>query len=340
MITNFDNHSTIPCRFKMVSVKYFDIGSNFTDKMFKGIYNGKKKHLPDLMDVVRRSINTGMEALLITSSCAKESNDIIESIIPCIHEKYPTLYIGTTLGVHPCSSKDVKGDWIGEMEEILRKDILSPMPMIKSLGELGLDYDRLFMSDKETQLLVFKKQFFLCDLSKKLLPICLPLFLHMRAASDDFFHIIKENRHRFDEGVVHSFTGTIEDVKKIIELNLYIGINGCSLRSEESLSVVSMIPLSHIMVESDAPWCEIKKGHAFATKYKEISNEDIGLLEVAVKAENLDTSKEPKPPVKGRNEPWASCKIIHMLSILHNLPLKVVESIVWENSMKVFGPFK
>jgi len=38
--------------------------------------------------------------------------------------------------------------------------------------------------------------------------------------------LIKTNRSRFDDGVVHSFTGTWEECEKLLDLGLYIGING------------------------------------------------------------------------------------------------------------------
>ena len=61
---------------------------------------------------------------------------------------------------------------------------------------------------------------------------------------------MKENRDKFGEGCVHSFTGTATELKELLDLNLYIGINGCSLKTEENVKVVKQIPLERIMLES------------------------------------------------------------------------------------------
>ncbi len=57
------------------------------------------------------------------------------------------------------------------------------------------------------------------------------MYLHNRNTGDDFYEIVKKNRGRFTTGVVHSFTGGLEEVKQIVELDLYIGINGCSFKT-------------------------------------------------------------------------------------------------------------
>ena len=56
----------------------------------------------------------------------------------------------------------------------------------------------------------------------------LPMFLHMRGdtseAATDFVAIVKRNRARFPAGVVHSFTGTLEELEMLLEVEgLYIG---------------------------------------------------------------------------------------------------------------------
>eukprot|EP00894_Picocystis_sp_ML_P004281 jgi/Pico_ML_1/54798/g662.t1 len=48
-----------------------------------------------------------------------------------------------------------------------------------------------------------------------------------------------------------------EEAKRILDMEkLYIGINGCSLRTEENLAAMSVVPLDRMVIETDAPWCE------------------------------------------------------------------------------------
>jgi TatD DNase family protein len=92
------------------------------------------------------------------------------------------------------------------------------------------------------------------------------MYLHSRSTKGDFPRIVRENRHKFSTGVVHSFTGDLEELRDLLDMGLYIGINGCSLKTEENLEMVKHIPLDRLMLETDCPYCDIRNSHA-SSKY-------------------------------------------------------------------------
>ena len=121
-----------------------------------------------------------------------------------------------------------------------------------AFGEIGLDYDRLFLTPKLEQLKYFQLQLELA------IELQLPLFLHMRAACDNFESILKPVLSKLPKkGLVHSFTGTADELKKMLDLGLDIGVNGCSLKTAENLEVVRQIPLDRLQIETDAPWVSL-----------------------------------------------------------------------------------
>ena len=118
-----------------------------------------------------------------------------------------------------------------------------------AFGEIGLDYDRLYLSAKDQQLKYFEAQL---DIAVK---VQLPLFLHSRAAAEDFERLLAPRLSQLPKkGLVHSFTGTIEEMQRLVTLGLDIGVNGCSMKTEENLDVVRAIPLERLQIETDGPW--------------------------------------------------------------------------------------
>lgn len=92
----------------------------------------------------------------------------------------------------------------------------------------------------------------------------LPLFLHCRNSFTDFHEILWRNKEKLIHGgVVHSFDGTIKEALQLInDFNLFIGINGCSLKTVDNLKTVAQIPIERLLIETDCPWCSVRTSHA------------------------------------------------------------------------------
>ena len=86
----------------------------------------------------------------------------------------------------------------------------------------------------------------------------------------------------------------------MVAMGFDVGINGCSMKTEENIAVVREVPLERLQIETDGPWCDMRPSHASAQFLK-----DAPSLPKAVKKEKW--SKECM--VKGRNEP---CAITHV----------------------------
>ena len=299
-------------------MKYIEIGANLSDRMYQGEYNGSNKHEADLPCVLERSWKAGIEYMIITGGSL---SDVTEAInLSKIDER-----LFTTVGCHPTrcneflepiaksnneklssNNEDSATQYMNALHEL----ITANKDKVVAVGECGLDYDRTKFCPIEIQKKYFEQQLELSTSTN------LPLFLHCRNAADDLAAILERNRDILPKrlGVVHSFDGTYEEAKRFIELGFHIGINGCSLRTEENLDVVRQIPVEKLMLETDAPWCEIKPTHA-SSKYLDKSN-----IIPSVKKEKWKAGSM----VKGRNEP---CNITQILDVVSALKLQEGESL-------------
>jgi len=187
-----------------------------------------------------------------------------------------------------------------------------------AIGECGLDYDRFNYSSKEQQLAAFPPHFALAEATG------LPMYLHSRSSEGDFNRIIRTHRDQFSTGLVHSYTGTIEELRELLDMGLYIGVNGCSLKTIENVEAVRHIPLDRLMIETDCPYCEIRKSHA-GFRY--------------VKTQFASCKKEKRnslQPIRGRNEPLLIVQVLEAVAGIKEVSEEEIAAVTTENAMKIF----
>ncbi|KAJ4485949.1 Mg-dependent DNase [Lentinula aciculospora] len=325
-------NSVLPLQAK--NFRFVDIGVNLTDPVFRGKYHGKNKHTDDFNLVLERSRVAGVKSMIITGGSLHESREALK--LAKDHGFY------ATVGCHPTRSAEFdkfKGGpeaYLNALDDIL-KDNMKGRGRAVAVGECGLDYDRTHFAAPEVQKKHFRSQL---SLAKK---HHLPLFLHSRAAHEDFVSILREEGFGVDGGkqvggnggVVHSFTGRLDELVELMSMGFHIGVNGCSLKTTDNLSCAQAINLDLLMLETDAPWCSMTGAHASKAHLNTLSSSLNDLyFPPSVKLEKFVLGKV----VKGRNEP---CSIGGVAWVIQQLrPEVTYEELVekvWNNTVTVFG---
>lgn len=313
--------------------------------MYLGNYHhgsGKDAHEPDLDEVVKRAKLAGVTGMLITGTNLEDSRVAVE-LARRFHNPTTDMTALCTVGCHPTRCSEFESFRAGpaayyEGLQQLVEEHHHQRPagggVVAAIGECGLDYDRLHFCPADVQKVYFEKQFALAE------QFHLPMFLHNRNTQGDFVEMVRRNRDRFPGGVVHSFTDSTEELRALLDLDLYIGVNGCSLKTTENLETVKKIPLDRLLLETDAPYCEIKNTHASKQLWTQQGSGSSVSETVLKQFPSVKKEKFTKGAmVKGRNEP---CTMIEILEAVYWIRRDEVENmnelaqIVEANTKRLF----
>ncbi|GFZ50121.1 Deoxyribonuclease Tat-D [Saitozyma sp. JCM 24511] len=313
-------------------MKFADIAVNLTDPQFEGTYHGRQKHSSDLEAVVSRAKGKGVERILITGTSLEESRRALE-LARCFG-------LHSTAGCHPTSASEIESypggaeRYLADLRTLIAEDRgEGGSKRVISVGEIGLDYDRLHHSPRETQL---KHLPALLALARE---FQLPMFLHSRTSEShvDLVAALRaagwgDRGEGWKGGVVHSFTGTKAEVQELVGMGLHVGVNGCSLKTEENLEVVKTIPLDRLLLETDSPWCSCTSTQA--------SHAHLPPPESPLHIPKVSKPQGWKPDhgVKGRMEPAEIGLVAHVVARTRGMAVEELAAAVWTNTMRLFYP--
>ena len=116
-----------------------------------------------------------------------------------------------------------------------------------AIGEIGLDYHYDF-SPRDVQRAVFAAQLDLAEQRG------LPVVIHTREATDDTLAILRGIPGV--RGVMHCFSGSMEDARQALDLGFYISLSGIATfpKAESLRDVARFVPEDRLLVETDAPY--------------------------------------------------------------------------------------
>lgn len=185
-------------------------------------------------------------------------------------------------------------------------------PKVVAIGETGLDYYRATMTNDDNhdsdndnddgkrrkQKEVFGEHIRLAGEIGK------PLMIHCRQAFPDLIGILTKNFSLLipeRPGVVHFFSGTMDDAKKLLDMGFYFTFGGVITFVRDYDAVIRFIPTNRILSETDAPYVT------------------------------------PAPYRGKRNEPAYVVEVVKKLAELKGISAEEMKEKIWENAGRVFG---
>lgn len=195
-----------------------------------------KEFKDDLDEVLNQSKDAGVEKIFMPNIDSRTIDGML-----ALERKYQNICI-PMMGLHPCYVKENFKEELNTVESWLDKRNFC------AIGEIGIDlyWDKTF---KNEQVKVFETQI---EWAKELK---IPIVIHCRESIDMSIEIVEKHQDGKLKGIFHCFSGSIDHVKKITDLNFLLGIGGVVTFKNGGLDrVIPHADLQNIVLETDSPY--------------------------------------------------------------------------------------
>ena len=190
-----------------------------------------------LDEILENAKKVGVDKFLVVGWDKQSSFKAVE-----IAHRYEGIY--AAIGFHPTDIDGVSEEDYNETMALVDD------PKVVAIGEIGLDYHWVKDPEqREKQKEWFIKQINFANEHKK------PISIHNREAFEDCLKILKEHRPQYS-GVVHCYSGSVELLRDVLDLGLYIGLDGplTFTNAKTPKEVCEEVPLNRLLVETDSPY--------------------------------------------------------------------------------------
>jgi len=198
-----------------------------------------EQYAADREEIIARMRENGIAGIVVGVD-EKSSEEAI-----ALAEKHEHLF--ASIGLHPGHSEQ-------EFPEVVFHSLAEHSKVV-AIGECGLDYYRTKGETTPAQKELLQKHIALAAILDK------PLIIHARSgknenAYEDIIAILKEAKEKFPavRGVVHFFSGTLEEAKEFFALDFLISFTAVITFSRDYDTVIRAAPLANILSETDAPY--------------------------------------------------------------------------------------
>ncbi len=209
-----------------MSLELFDTHAHLNTDAFAG----------DVDAVVQRAQAAGVVGVAVIGIDLATSRRAIE-----LAAEFPD-YLHAVVGIQPNSiATAAESDWAA-IEE------LAGSPGVRAIGETGLDcyWDDTPLADQHDY---FDRHMTLCRQTG------LPMVIHMRESCDLILEQL-DKQSSVPPGVMHSFTGHVDQAKSCLDHGLFISFAGMLTfkKSDDLRAVAKIVPEDRLLVETDSPY--------------------------------------------------------------------------------------
>ncbi len=193
----------------------------------------------DRESVIERARAAGLKYVLCISGAS--GPDDLASAIP-LAEQHDFIY--ASVGIHPHEAQRATPAHFVKLAEVCSNE------RVIALGEIGLDY-YYDHSPRDVQQAVLVRQMEIARHGK------LPIVIHCRDAFEDLTRLVAEHwKSSGIGGVLHCFSGGLEDARGFIDWGFLISFAGTLTfkKAEGQRAIARELPLSHLLVETDCPY--------------------------------------------------------------------------------------
>ena len=182
--------------------------------------------------VIDRARSAGLSSIVTIGENLADANRNME-----LAYEYPELRPGA--GLYPTYTN------LNQAEEMVTF-VRCEKDRLYAIGEVGLDYWKVQdESDREIQREIFRT---FIDLS---LDLGIPLNVHSRSAGRHAIDFLL--KHSASRVQFHAFDGKASSALPAVEAGFFFSIPPSVVRSAQKQKLVRMLPLSHILIETDSP---------------------------------------------------------------------------------------
>ncbi len=187
----------------------------------------------DRAEVVNACFRAGIKTIVVPSVTQSNWADVIET-----QQQFNGILIA--FGLHPCFIKDHTREHLDALENRIKNN--SPV----AIGEAGLDFYSKD-ADRNKQQYYFNAQLELAQ------QYALPLLLHVRKAHEPVILALKKMQNI--SGIIHAFSGSLEQAYRYIELGFKLGFGGTLTYagSTRIRNIARTLPVESLVLETDAP---------------------------------------------------------------------------------------